>query len=197
MTIDISNDITLNLSLFKNGNEQVFEFIFEKYYEKLVGFCNQFISDLDKSKSLAQQAFIKLWLNREKIEQINGITAFLYTSAKTECLNFLRHEKYKLNYQKNTLQNRENLLNMEILESFQFDSLEYLELEEMIQSALNKLPEKCRVVFMKSRFEHKKNREIAEELDIALKSIESNITRALKILRRELKDILPSVLCLF
>lgn len=197
MSFSDSNSGSPDLTLFKKGDEHTFELIFDKYYERLVGFCNQFISDLDKSKSLAQQAFIKLWLNRDKIEQINGITAFLYTAAKTECLNFLRQEKYRYTYQNNALQNREKLLNQEVLESFRFDRLEYQELEEMIQSALDKLPEKCRQVFLKSRFEYKKNHEIAEELGIALKTVEGNITRALKFLRKELQDILPLVMWMF
>lgn len=194
MSFSDSNSSFPDLTLFKKGDEHTFELIFEKYYERIVGFCIQFIPDREEAKNVAQQSFIKLWLHRDDVMSINGIGAFLYTAAKTECLNFLRHEKYKLAYQKNALQKRENLLNQEVLKSFRFDKLEYQELEEMIQSALDKLPEKCRQVFMKSRFEYKKNHEIAEELGIAVKSVEGNITRALKFLRKELQDILPLVM---
>ncbi|WP_319503403.1 RNA polymerase sigma-70 factor [uncultured Draconibacterium sp.] len=193
----IDSNISINLVLFRSGDEQVFKLIFDNNYERIVGFCIQFIPDREEAKNIAQQAFIKLWTNREEVNTLNGIRAFLYTAAKTECLNYLRHEKYKQNYQKDTLQKREELLNREVLESFNFDRLEYMELEEMIQDALEKLPEKCRQVFVKSRFEYKKNHEIAEELGIAIKSVESNITRALKILRKELKDVLPLVLWMF
>ncbi|MGQ7868740.1 RNA polymerase sigma-70 factor [Sunxiuqinia sp. sy24] len=193
----IDSNISINLVLFKRGDEQVFKLVYDNNYERIVGFCMQFIPDREEAKNIAQQAFVKLWTNREEVNSINGIRAFLYTAAKTDCLNYLRHEKYKLNYQKSTLENREKLLDQEILESFKFDRLEYMELEEMIQNALDKLPEKCRQVFVKSRFEYKKNREIADELGIALKSVESNITRALKILRKELKDILPVILWMF
>ena len=193
----IDSNISINLTSFKSGDEQVFKLIFDDNFERIVGFCIQFIPDREEAKNIAQQSFVKLWTNREDVNSLNGIRAFLYTAAKTECLNYLRHEKYKLNYQKNTLEKREKVLNQEILESFKFDRLEYMELEEMIQKALDKLPERCRQVFVKSRFEYKKNHEIAEELGIALKSVESNITRALKILRKELKDILPLVLWMF
>ncbi|MCY1722081.1 RNA polymerase sigma-70 factor [Prolixibacteraceae bacterium Z1-6] len=186
----------IDLLLFKSGDEKTFEVIFDANYEAIVGFCTQFIPDVDASKSIAQQAFINLWLNRYKVERVSGIRAFLYTAAKTGCLNYLRHEKYKMHYEKKATAEKENRLNQEILQSFQFNRLEYIELEEMIQAAIEKLPEKCRVVFIKSRFEGKKNKEIAEELGIAVKSVESNITRALKILREELKDVLPLVLFL-
>lgn len=192
-----SNHKMIDLTSFRNGDENIFELIFDENYERIVGFCMQFIPDIDEAKNIAQQSFIKLWLNRGELKTTGGINAFLYTAAKTECLNFLRHEKYKQQFRAQTIQEKERQLNAEILESFQFDRLEFIELEEMIDTALQKLPERCRLVFEKSRFEGKKNREIAEELDIALKSVESNITRAIKILRKELKDILPLVFWMF
>ncbi|AHW58850.1 RNA polymerase sigma-70 factor, ECF subfamily [Draconibacterium orientale] len=194
MSLADSNMVLPDLTSFKKGDEHAFKIIFEDNYDRIVGFCLQFIPDREEAKNIAQQSFVKLWLNREEVNTINGICAFLYTAAKTECLNFLRHEKYKSEYQKNTLKIKENLLNRQILESFHFNKLEYQELEGMIQLALEKLPERCRIVFEKSRFEGKKNREIADELGIAIKSVESNITRAIKILRKELRDILPFVL---
>ena len=186
-----------NFSEFKKSDEKTFEIIFESYYESMVGFCSQFIPDVDEAKNFAQQAFIKLWLNRQKIEKKNGIRAFLYTAAKTECLNFLRHEKYRLRHIESQILQKENQLNLEILESFQFNRLEYVELQELIRESIDKLPEKCRLVFVKSRLEGKKNSEIAVELDIAEKSVEANITRALKFLRKELADYLPMVLWIF
>lgn len=195
---DEQSDINdIDFLLFVKGSNKVFENIFNAYYESITGFCNQFIYDTDKAKSIAQQAFIKLWINRKKVEKISGIRAFLYTAAKTECLNYLRHEKYILHYRNNTIKEKEINLNQDILHAFQFNQLEYSELEEMIQASIQKLPEKCRMVFNKSRFEGKKNKEIAQELNIATKSVEANITRALKILRKELKDVLPMVLWLF
>ncbi|MFV0591705.1 MAG: RNA polymerase sigma-70 factor [Draconibacterium sp.] len=187
----IDSNKSINLTSFKNGDEQEFELIFADNYERIVGFCIQFIPDREEAKNIAQQAFIKLWLNREDVNTCNGICAFLFTAARSECLNFLRHQKYKQQYQDQQIKEKERQLNQEILESFQFERLEFIELEEMINTALQKLPERCRQVFEKSRFEGKKNREIAEELDIALKSVESNITRAIKILRSELKEVLP------
>ena len=182
------------LSLFKEGNDAAFEKVFKSDYNRIVGFCQQFISDKDVAKSLAQDAFVKLWLNREKIESINGIRSFLYTSAKTDCLNSIRHQKVISKYRDQQLQIKEGELNREILESFDFDQLELNELEKMINQSISELPEKCRLVFMLSRFEGKKNSEIAEELDISIKSVEANVTRALKCLRVKLAEYLPAIL---
>lgn len=179
---------------FKSGDEKAFETIFNSNYNRIVGFCNQFTNDIDKAKSHAQETFLNLWLNRSKINTLNGIRSFLYTYAKSSCLNFLRHERVVSNYNDKQLQIKEDQLNREVLESFDFDSLEFSELEELIQQSINELPLKCRQVFMMSRFDGKMNKEIAEELGISIKTVEANLTRALKTLKANLSEYLPVIL---
>jgi RNA polymerase sigma-70 factor, ECF subfamily len=179
---------------FKEGDEHAFEKIFKADYNRIAGFCQQFIGDKDKARSLAQEAFVKLWLNRKKVDSVNGIRSFLYTSAKTDCLNYLRHKKVINNYEDHQLQLKEGQINGEILESFDFNQLEFTELETLINQSISELPEKCRQVFMMSRMEGKKNSEIASELDISVKSVEANVTRALKTLRIKLSEYLPLIL---
>lgn len=179
---------------FKDGNESAFEQLFKANYNPVVGFCKQFISDHDKASSLAQEAFINLWMNRSKIQSPNGIKSFLYTFAKSSCLNFIRHKKVVSKYEDRHLQDQEARINAEVLDSFDFDALEFSEMEDLIYRAIGELPEKCRQVFMLSRFEGKKNKEIADELDISVKSVEANITRALKTLSVKLAEYLPAVL---
>jgi len=127
------------LQLFKEGNDAAFEKVFKADYNRIVGFCQQFIGDKDVAKSLAQDAFVKLWLNREKIKSINGISSFLYTSAKTDCLNSIRHQKVIGKYHDQLLQIKEKELNREILDSFDFDQLELNELEKIISPLLFRL----------------------------------------------------------
>ena len=191
MIIDQSELNDFFFHRFKNGDELAFEKIFKSNNGQIVAFCNQFITDWDKSQSLAQEAFINLWLNREKIETLNGIKAFLYTYAKSSCLNYIRHRKIVSKYEDLQLHSKESQLNREILESFDFNSLEFIELEELIMKSINELPDQCRRVFMLSRFQGKKNKEIADDLEITVKSVEANITRALKLLKHNLADYLP------
>lgn len=179
---------------FKGGDELAFEKIFKSNYNKIVGFCNNFVNDSDEAKNLAQEAFINLWLSREKIETINGINYFLYTFSKSKCLNFIRHKKIINKYEDRLLEKEEDLLNVEVLESINFNSLEFIELEELIKRSVGMLPERCRQVFIKSRYEDKKNKKIAEELNISVKAVEANMTRALKILKSELSEYLPLIL---
>ncbi|HZL08797.1 MAG TPA: RNA polymerase sigma-70 factor [Prolixibacteraceae bacterium] len=179
---------------FKKGDELAFEKIFKSNYNQIVGFCNQFISDLDKAKCLTQEVFLNLWLNREKIETVNGIRAFLYTFAKSSCLNYIRHQKIISKYEDKHLQEKEDELNREVLESFDFNSLEFSELEGLIQQAIDDLPQKCRQVFIMSRLDGKMNKEISGELNISVKAVEANITRALKTLKSKLSEYLPVIL---
>lgn len=179
---------------FKNGDELAFEKVFKSNHSQIVGFCSQFIHDRDKAKSLAQEAFINLWLNREKIETLNGIKAFLFTYAKSSCLNYIRHRKIISKYEDIQLQSKEDQLNREVLESFDFNSLEFTELEDLIMKSINDLPDQCRRVFMLSRFEGKMNKEIGADLNISVKSVEANMTRALKSLRADLAEYLPVIL---
>ncbi|SHF80557.1 RNA polymerase sigma-70 factor, ECF subfamily [Mariniphaga anaerophila] len=191
-----SDTISPEFLLFKAGNEKVFDKIFRINYNKVTGFCNQFIFDLDKSKSITQEAFLKLWLNRDKVQTENGIYSFLYTAAKTECLNYLRHKKIEKKYLQKSIEEKEYLLTHDIIKSFNFDEIHFTELEKAIQKAIEELPDRCREVFLKSRSEGKKNREIAEELGIAVKSVETNMTRALKILRKRLAEFLTVLIVL-
>jgi len=168
---------------FKEGDRRAFEFYFKEYYNSIVGFSIQFIGDQDKARSVAQDAFIKLWENREKVQKINGIASFLYRSVKTDCLNLIRHHKVVRKYKSRQLQERESNLHTEILNSLNFDSVTFSELENLIEKSIEELPDKCKQVFLKKRFENKKNKEIAEELGITIKAVEANITRATKFLK--------------
>lgn len=194
MTIEQTDLDDFFLRRFKNGDELAFEKIFKSYHNQIVGFCNQFISDRDKANSLTQEVFLNLWLKREKIKTLNGIRAFLYTFAKSGSLNYIRHQKVVSKYEDKHLQDREEELNREVLESFDFNSLEFTELEGLIQQAVNELPEKCRQVFIMSRFDGKMNTEISEELNISVKAVEANMTRALKTLKSKLSEYLPAIL---
>lgn len=188
------NSDELRFRQFKNGDEHSFSFYFKAYYNSIVGFCMQFIGDEDKAKSVSQEAFIKLWLNRKKVQKVNGIKSFLYTSAKTDCLNLIRHKEVVKKYKNFQLQEKEDELNLEILNSLNFDSLSFSELEKQIEKSIAELSERCQLVFIKSRRENKKNKEIAKELGISVKAVEANITKALKFLKLRLSDYLPAIL---
>lgn len=175
---------------FKEGDETAFTYFYDKYFRRITAFSIQFIYDKDEAENLAQEAFLHLWQNRETVESINGIQSFLYTYAKSKCLNMIRHNKVKDKFKSEVLNQKERELDIEILNSVQFDTLELTELERLIQECISELPPKTREVFIKKRFEDKKNAEIAEEMQVTLKAVEAHMTKALKILKTRLSDYL-------
>ena len=184
----------LQFEAFKRGNEVAFEYFFHKYYNSIVGFGVQFIYDEEEAKNIAQEAFINLWSNKNKIDLPTGIKSFLYTYTKSKCLNLIRSKKVKEKYKNETLNKREELLNQEVLDSLNFDSMDFSELEQIIYKSIENLPEKTKAIFLKKRFDNKKNQEIADELEISLKTVESHITKALKALREQLAPYFPTIL---
>ncbi|OAD46756.1 RNA polymerase sigma-70 factor [Polaribacter atrinae] len=179
---------------FQLGNEKAFEYFFNKYHSHIFGFCIQFIYDKSQSSSITQEAFLNLWLNRAKIEKVNGIESFLYTFAKSKCLNAIRHLKVKERFKSKTLNEKQRALDLDVLNAINFDNLTLMELEKLITDSIKDLPEKTRIIFLKKRFESKKNKEIADELNITIKTVEAHMTKALKILRVKLSDYLPILL---
>jgi RNA polymerase sigma-70 factor (ECF subfamily) len=173
---------------FKKGEEAAFTYFYDKYFRRITSFSVQFIYDTDEAENLAQEAFINLWQNRENIDTLNGIQSFLYTYAKSKCLNLIRHNKVKDKFKNDLLNQKERELDIEILNSIQFDTLELTELERIINESINDLPSKTREVFIKKRFENKKNAEIAEEMQVTLKAVEAHMTKALKFLKIRLSD---------
>lgn len=178
----------------KKGNEKGFEYFFNKYYDHILGFCIQFIYDKPESKGITQEAFINLWENRHQIEKINGVESFLYTFAKSKCLNVIRHNQVRQRYQNKSLNEQERALDLHILKSMNFDALSLMELEHLIAQSIEQLPGKTRVVFIKKRYDNKKNKEIAKDLNISIKTVEGHMTTALKILRVKLIEFLPLIL---
>lgn len=171
-----------------NLDKPLFEQLFKEHFAPLCQFAVQFVQDSDAAKDIAQKVFINLWENREHIDPQKPVRSYLYTSVRNRCLNYIRdNKKY-----------RSQTLDIELMEGvffFEEDNPGLSDLERQIKTALESLPEKCRQVFEMSRFEDKKYKEIAQELDISEKTVEAHMSKALKTLKEQLKEYLP-VLCL-
>ncbi|MGQ8336140.1 RNA polymerase sigma-70 factor [Sunxiuqinia sp. A32] len=178
---------TQELFLFeemKKGKEYSFDFFFNYYYPGLCVYAQNLISlSEDDAKNVVQDVFLKFWNDRMKISIETSVRAYLFVSVKNKCLDFLKKNKmhFKLN---------EEIAGLEIADN-SLDTFVLSELEELFSHSLNKLPERCRKVFELSRFKGLKNREIAVELNISEKTVENQMTKALRFLKTELKEYLP------
>jgi len=189
---EISIEITRRL---KEGDEKAFEIIFHAYYGALVNFSDEYLHDREASRNIVQTVFMKLWEKRDSVMETESLKSYLYTLTRNESISHLRHLKVSRRFTAVSQAAMEDLqLNQEALESLDFSRIDLGMIEKTILDTLETMPERCREVFILSRYEGLKNQEIASKLDISLKAVEGNITRALRIFRFKLRNYMPESL---
>ncbi|MCT4587391.1 MAG: RNA polymerase sigma-70 factor [Carboxylicivirga sp.] len=181
------------ISKLKSGNKKTFQLIYKEYYEVILYICLQYLTNREDAKEAVQDAFVKLWTNRSIINENKSLYNFLYTIAKNNCLSSIKKNEVILKKQEN-IKWMEMQSNYEALHRLDYESLEFKELQEKIEEAIERLPEQCRKVFKLSRFSQLKNKEIAEQLNLNLKTVEAHMTKSLRLLKQELKPYLSIIL---
>ncbi len=167
---------------YKAFDERDLEEVFEKFYHPLCHFASGYLNDHESAEEIVQQVFINLWDQRSTMDAKRNIKSYLYTSVKNRCLNYIRDNKKFRSYYLDV----ELELEIAVPER---DLPAESDLARQINQALDKLPEKCREVFMLCRFEELKYKEVAQRLNISQKTVEAQMSKALKILKEELKDV--------
>jgi RNA polymerase sigma-70 factor (ECF subfamily) len=168
----------VSFSDIRNGSEKAFNKAFELYYTSLCFFADHILRDFDLSRSVVQQVFVDMWVKREKL-QVISLKAYLFQSARNAAFDVLKHKKAESKYLSMLDQSEKGQMT---------DWIENAELADQINKAIDKLPEKCRQIFILCRFEELKYAEIAEKLDISVKTVEMQVSIALKRLKAELSD---------
>jgi RNA polymerase sigma-70 factor, ECF subfamily len=174
-------DELLRLSL-KQGQQRAYEMIFREWYTPLVRFADSLLRDTDMAEDCVQRVFIRVWEKREEIAIELSVKAYFYRAVRNACLNVIKHRKVEAEY------SREHLALSGISSEMDTGTGE---LEQAIARAIASLPDQCRKVFELSRFEGMKYAEIAESLNISVKTVENHMGKALRMMRAELGDYLP------
>nr|WP_294897529.1 RNA polymerase sigma-70 factor [uncultured Pedobacter sp.] len=174
-------------------DKENFRVIFKENYKPLLFLSKSYLQDEDEAEGIVQEAFVKLWEIRDDLKENTNYRNFLFKIVKNSCLNVLKRRQILSRHHENIKETAELHYQYESLNRIGFDYLQVKELKEKIDLSIRNLPEHCRVVFELSRFEELKNREIAEKLGVSQKTVEAHLTKALKILRTELKDYLPLI----
>ena len=182
-TVDLPGDQLL--VTLQAGDITAFEMIFKTYYQPLCNYAYSFVHDRDEAEEIVQATFLSVWEKKDNLTIHTGVKPYLYAMVRNAALNVLKHEKIKQQHATVELAVAER--STESVTRTVMAS----ELEDRIYKALNKLPEQCRLVFKLSRFEELKYAEIAEQLNISVKTVENQMGKALKIMREQLKDYLP------
>jgi RNA polymerase sigma-70 factor (family 1) len=168
--------------LLRQGDVKAFEKIFKASYQSMVQYAWKILNDREDAEEMVQQVFVTVWEKRKEINVQTSMQSYLYRAVHNRSLNFIEKNKVRKMYaEQNTETNTYAEPNTQ---------LHHAELQTHFHLALEKLPEQCRKVFELSRFEGLKYSEIASRMGIAVKTVENQMGKALRILREELKDFL-------
>lgn len=182
------DDHNVLLKALQKGEEKAFEYIFNHYYDGLLNYAGHIVGETELANDLVQETFCKLYEGHADLNIHLSIKSYLYKSVYNSCLNELKHRKVVNNYV-----DRE-MLNFYFSEIIQTPEAELALLDEDInnalQEAIDKLPERCREIFVLSKMDEMSNKEIAEHLNISVKTVEIQMTKALSRLRMELEWLL-------
>jgi RNA polymerase sigma-70 factor (ECF subfamily) len=172
----------------QNNDRKEFEQFFNRYYISVLQYCVTMVKDVDDAEDIVQNVFVSIWRKKEAIDIHTSERAYLYKTVYNASLDFLKHEKIKKKYEKERIAVDKQTIHA--------DRIMDNELHRQIEITISKLPEQCGKIFKMSRFENLKYREIAAELNIAEKTVENQMGKALKILRELLKEYLLLLLLL-
>ena len=168
----------------KDGDPDSFSEIFTAYYKDLVSYAYSFIHELPDAEDIVQDTFVKLWKDHTKLNVTVSLKSILLKSIQNKCIDWHRHRKIK------TIHST-YIINSEPIYEYVTDK--YMlrsEMEGLIEKALEQLPEKVKETYKLSRYEELKYNEIAEKLNVSVRTVEVRISKALELLRKSLIDFL-------
>jgi RNA polymerase sigma-70 factor (ECF subfamily) len=179
------------LTALNQGEEWALDSLFRAHYAYLCQAVFRVIGDRNLAEDLVQEVFYDMWRKRASLRINQSVRAYLKRAAINRTLNYIRDQKM--------IVDDETALPYDLTsnQSGAVQLMEAAELQQQIEAAIGELPDRCRMVFGLSRFEEMTNRQIAEQLDISIKTVENQMTKALRMLREKLTPYLSTVLLFF
>jgi RNA polymerase sigma-70 factor (ECF subfamily) len=187
--MDLTDDKELYQKL-QFGDEKSFRILFRKYYSAMCIYARQFLNDSELAEEIVQDMFVKVWEKREHLNIETSVKHYLFRSVKNHCLNQLQHEKIKRQYANTVIESANQEMNPE-------QCFMEVDLMQRIEKGIDSLPQKRQEIFRLSREHGLKYKEIAEKLNISVKTVEAQMGMALKHLREELKDFSNYLMTMF
>tara|TARA_B100000378_G_scaffold110438_1_gene88590 strand:- start:811 stop:1383 length:573 start_codon:yes stop_codon:yes gene_type:complete len=170
------------LDALKAGKEEAYRQVFFEHFEALTYFANKYLEDWDAARDIVQEVFSQLFEKRQNLDIITSLKSYLYRSVANRSLNTIKSNK--------THALHHDMIKDSSDQHVEEKGIELNELEVQIHSIIDTLPAQCAHIFRLSRFEHKTNAEIAQELGISKRTVETQISNALKVLRKSLRIII-------
>lgn len=176
----MDNDL---LNRLKEGNEQAYKIIFDEYFPILTAFACKYLHDLDTSKEIAHNVFIKFYEKRSTIIITKSLKSYLFQMVYNDCISFFRSRSHHELHRKQLAESLGDNADYQ-------DFVEQTEEEYKLHQLIEKLPPQCKKIFKLSRFEDKKNDEIAQDLNLSIRTVETQISKAIKFLKINYKIFL-------
>lgn len=168
--------------------------LFEQRYMQLHNFARRFVESDDEADDVVADVFLELWQNRDHLDFSRNIISYLYRATSARALNVLRHKG--ISPVRIDLLESINATRMEYLALYEENSpVEQREMHDQIENAINSLPDKCREVFRLSYIHGLRNQDIADTMNVSVRTVEAHMYKALRLLREKLKHLL--VLAIF
>ncbi|MDN3547265.1 RNA polymerase sigma-70 factor [Mucilaginibacter aquaedulcis] len=178
------------LELIQKGDRLAFTELYNRYWDKLFTVAMNRLDDEHEAEEAVQEVFLSVWQRRSTLQLTHSVNTYLSVAVKYRIINHLDKQYRK----------RRHIDHLTISAPREVDStsqwLSEKELRRQLEQSINNLPEKCRIVFLLSREEQKTNAEIAAELNIAEKTVEAHMTKALSTLRQTLNISVPLLIYL-
>jgi RNA polymerase sigma-70 factor, ECF subfamily len=188
----ISNDEEIFIfNRMVEGDKEAFRFFFEKYYSDLCNLVNLYLHDSMTAEEIVQDIFIYLWEKKDQIRLDQSVKAYLLRASKNRSLNYIRNEK-----------SRTGIINKIKNTDASFDSMpdnvmDANQLRDVINKAIESLPERCRQVYILGKEQSLTYKEISDELGISVKTVEAQMGSALKKLREQLRPYYRDIFTMF
>jgi len=172
----------------QKGDEESFEFLFKKYYLPLTRFAWRYVNSKAIAEELVQEIFTIIWEKRKDLDTTGSVRSYLYKSVRNLSINQLNHHELKNRYDRQWTSQRENP------EITFHDEIREEQIRHAIATAIEELPPRSKMTYKLHRYDGLTYGEIAEVMEVSVKTVESQMTRTLKILRERLSYLLPYLL---
>jgi RNA polymerase sigma-70 factor (family 1) len=167
-----------------SGSIAAFEGLFKQYYAQLVVYACKYVTDTDIAREIVQDFFVRLFEKRQTLSIDVSVKSYLYRSVYNCCINYINQRNIQDKHLKTIDLERDEEDNLE-------SEIYMVELQQRIYDVIESLPAKCQRIFKMNRLEGLKNEEIAIKLKLSKRTVETQISKALKILRKKLSDYMP------
>ena len=167
------------LAALSQGNEAAFDVVFRKYYPKIKFFAARLCGDEAEGENIAQDLFMQLWIRRDRLSDIRHLENYVYTMAKRASFEQIRRSflRQRLRHDTPTEESGDNAVDNE---------LHYQEFMELVRQEIDRMPKQRRRIFLMSRHDGLSNEQIARELGLSKRTVETHISLALQQLRQRM-----------